>query len=227
MFSDKYPWIYAQTVQQKYCSGVTIQYFLQVWRGCKLRIFAIAEQPEKNDEMKRMLQKYIYMLRIDAAVFVNISYFIDFFYSFIFALNFCLSIFSTPYACKSKTRLLLEIRMALRRDVLIEALYGRPRSVQQRRDLQDWYRLGKAGVSEIAPRKLLTVRLFHTRMAGNCLLTPNTNPLSPPSFSRFMAAFVLTMFNHCCTDKACSVFKWPKYGEERDREAWHILLKTK
>uniref|UniRef100_A0A915BHE0 Solute carrier family 12 member 6 n=1 Tax=Parascaris univalens TaxID=6257 RepID=A0A915BHE0_PARUN len=42
----------------------------KVWRGCQLRIFAIAEQPEKNDEMKRMLQKYIYMLRIDAAVFI-------------------------------------------------------------------------------------------------------------------------------------------------------------
>uniref|UniRef100_A0A915Q6S8 Solute carrier family 12 member 6 n=1 Tax=Setaria digitata TaxID=48799 RepID=A0A915Q6S8_9BILA len=48
----------------------------KVWRGCKLRIFATAEVPGKNDELKAILQKYIYMLRIDAAVFivdVNVS----------------------------------------------------------------------------------------------------------------------------------------------------------
>ncbi|KAM3719126.1 Potassium/chloride cotransporter [Dirofilaria immitis] len=42
----------------------------KVWRGCKLRIFAITEMPEKNIELKVMLQKYIYMLRIDATVFI-------------------------------------------------------------------------------------------------------------------------------------------------------------
>uniref|UniRef100_A0A183H2C5 Solute carrier family 12 member 6 n=1 Tax=Onchocerca flexuosa TaxID=387005 RepID=A0A183H2C5_9BILA len=42
----------------------------KVWRGCKLRIFAIAEMPEKNVELKAMLQKYIYMLRIDATVLI-------------------------------------------------------------------------------------------------------------------------------------------------------------
>ncbi|VDK43063.1 unnamed protein product [Anisakis simplex] len=49
----------------------------KVWRGCQLRIFAIAEKPQKNDEMKKMLQKYIYMLRIDAAVFVRNLFLID------------------------------------------------------------------------------------------------------------------------------------------------------
>ncbi|KAK6104269.1 Amino acid permease family protein [Brugia pahangi] len=43
----------------------------KIWRGCKLRIFAIAEIPGKNVELKAMLQKYIYMLRIDATVFVG------------------------------------------------------------------------------------------------------------------------------------------------------------
>ncbi|KAL3994536.1 Amino acid permease family protein [Acanthocheilonema viteae] len=42
----------------------------KVWRGCKLRIFAIAEISEKNVELKATLQKYIYMLRIDATVFI-------------------------------------------------------------------------------------------------------------------------------------------------------------
>uniref|UniRef100_A0A1I8EKD2 SLC12 domain-containing protein n=1 Tax=Wuchereria bancrofti TaxID=6293 RepID=A0A1I8EKD2_WUCBA len=40
----------------------------KIWRGCKLRIFAIAEIPGKNVELKAMLQKYIYMLRIDATI---------------------------------------------------------------------------------------------------------------------------------------------------------------
>uniref|UniRef100_A0A1I7VLQ0 Amino acid permease n=1 Tax=Loa loa TaxID=7209 RepID=A0A1I7VLQ0_LOALO len=42
----------------------------KVWRGCKLRIFAIGEIPERNVELKEMLQKYIYMLRINATVFI-------------------------------------------------------------------------------------------------------------------------------------------------------------
>ncbi|PIO57719.1 hypothetical protein TELCIR_20861, partial [Teladorsagia circumcincta] len=42
----------------------------QVWRGCTLRIFAIGDNdPTKNEEIRKGLQKYIYMLRIDADVF--------------------------------------------------------------------------------------------------------------------------------------------------------------
>ncbi|CAD6195818.1 unnamed protein product [Caenorhabditis auriculariae] len=43
----------------------------KVWRGCMLRIFAISEQDStKSDHMKAGLQKYIYMLRIDAEIFI-------------------------------------------------------------------------------------------------------------------------------------------------------------
>ncbi|PIO57890.1 hypothetical protein TELCIR_20690, partial [Teladorsagia circumcincta] len=42
-----------------------------VWRGCTLRIFAIGDNdPTKNEEIRKGLQKYIYMLRIDADVFM-------------------------------------------------------------------------------------------------------------------------------------------------------------
>ncbi|KAI6179047.1 putative Na-K-Cl cotransporter [Aphelenchoides besseyi] len=50
-----------------------IAYLLQqhkVWRGCKLRIYVIAQSDDDNDEMKIRLQKHIYMLRIDATVFI-------------------------------------------------------------------------------------------------------------------------------------------------------------
>ncbi|VDO05018.1 unnamed protein product [Haemonchus placei] len=43
----------------------------KVWRGCTLRIFAIGDNdPSKNEEIRKGLQKYIYMLRIDADVFM-------------------------------------------------------------------------------------------------------------------------------------------------------------
>lgn len=46
----------------------------KVWKGCYLRIFAIGDtDPAKADQMKAGLQKYIYMLRIDAEVFVSLE----------------------------------------------------------------------------------------------------------------------------------------------------------
>uniref|UniRef100_A0A915DII6 SLC12A transporter C-terminal domain-containing protein n=1 Tax=Ditylenchus dipsaci TaxID=166011 RepID=A0A915DII6_9BILA len=50
-----------------------IAYLLQqhkVWKGCKLRIYVIAQEAQEDDEMKIRLQKHIYMLRIDATVFI-------------------------------------------------------------------------------------------------------------------------------------------------------------
>lgn len=44
----------------------------KVWRGCKLRIYVIAQADEDTEEMKARLQKHIYMLRIDASVFVSL-----------------------------------------------------------------------------------------------------------------------------------------------------------
>ncbi|CAL2032658.1 unnamed protein product [Caenorhabditis brenneri] len=43
----------------------------KVWKGCTLRIFAVSEQDStKSEDMKAGLQKYIYMLRIDAELFI-------------------------------------------------------------------------------------------------------------------------------------------------------------
>uniref|UniRef100_A0AC34QY31 Solute carrier family 12 member 3 n=1 Tax=Panagrolaimus sp. JU765 TaxID=591449 RepID=A0AC34QY31_9BILA len=44
----------------------------KVWKGCKLRIFVIANEETEDDTeiMKVRLQKYIYMLRIDAMLFI-------------------------------------------------------------------------------------------------------------------------------------------------------------
>uniref|UniRef100_A0A914GWH9 Uncharacterized protein n=1 Tax=Globodera rostochiensis TaxID=31243 RepID=A0A914GWH9_GLORO len=42
----------------------------KVWKGCKLRIYVIAQAEEQNEEMKHRLQRHIYMLRIDATVFI-------------------------------------------------------------------------------------------------------------------------------------------------------------
>ncbi|KJH49177.1 amino acid permease [Dictyocaulus viviparus] len=43
----------------------------EVWRGCTLRIFAIGDHDTtKNEEIRKGLQKYIYMLRIDADIFM-------------------------------------------------------------------------------------------------------------------------------------------------------------
>ncbi|KIH52874.1 hypothetical protein ANCDUO_17016 [Ancylostoma duodenale] len=51
----------------------TAQYsLLKVWRGCTLRVFAIGDNDStKNEEIRKGLQKYIYMLRIDAELFVS------------------------------------------------------------------------------------------------------------------------------------------------------------
>ena len=35
-----------------------------------MRIYVIAQREEENEEMKKHLQKHIYMLRIDATVFI-------------------------------------------------------------------------------------------------------------------------------------------------------------
>lgn len=46
----------------------------KVWKGCSLRIFAIGDTDSaKSAHMKAGLQKYIYMLRIDAEVFVSVD----------------------------------------------------------------------------------------------------------------------------------------------------------
>ncbi|EYC41706.1 hypothetical protein Y032_0559g3451 [Ancylostoma ceylanicum] len=43
----------------------------KVWRGCTLRVFAIGDNDStKNEEIRKGLQKYIYMLRIDAELFM-------------------------------------------------------------------------------------------------------------------------------------------------------------
>ena len=43
---------------------------LQVWRGCKLRIIAIAQENDNNLKMQQELQQYVYQLRIDAKILV-------------------------------------------------------------------------------------------------------------------------------------------------------------
>ena len=40
----------------------------KVWRGCKLRIIAVAQAHDNNIKLKADLQAYVYALRIDAAV---------------------------------------------------------------------------------------------------------------------------------------------------------------
>ncbi|VDM58628.1 unnamed protein product [Angiostrongylus costaricensis] len=43
----------------------------KVWRGCTLRVFAIGDSDiTKNEDIRKGLQKYIYMLRIDAKIFM-------------------------------------------------------------------------------------------------------------------------------------------------------------
>ncbi|TMS35862.1 hypothetical protein L596_003163 [Steinernema carpocapsae] len=42
----------------------------KVWKGCQLRIYAVAQHVDGGDYLKAELQKYIYMLRIDATVFI-------------------------------------------------------------------------------------------------------------------------------------------------------------
>ncbi|CAJ0586816.1 unnamed protein product, partial [Mesorhabditis spiculigera] len=51
-----------------------IAYLMQqhkVWKSCTLRVFAISEtDKQKSEEMKTALERYIYMLRIDAELFI-------------------------------------------------------------------------------------------------------------------------------------------------------------
>ncbi|GMT24173.1 hypothetical protein PFISCL1PPCAC_15470 [Pristionchus fissidentatus] len=42
----------------------------KVWRGCKLRIIAIAQENDNNTKMQQELQKYVYQLRIDAKILI-------------------------------------------------------------------------------------------------------------------------------------------------------------
>ncbi|PIO52627.1 hypothetical protein TELCIR_26065, partial [Teladorsagia circumcincta] len=41
-----------------------------VWRGCKLRIIAIAQENDNNLKMQSELQQYVYQLRIDAKILI-------------------------------------------------------------------------------------------------------------------------------------------------------------
>ena len=40
----------------------------KVWRGCKLRLFAVAQEMDNSVKMREELQKFVYQLRIDAVV---------------------------------------------------------------------------------------------------------------------------------------------------------------
>ncbi|VDL65743.1 unnamed protein product [Nippostrongylus brasiliensis] len=42
----------------------------KVWRGCKLRIIAIAQENDNNLKMQTELQQYVYQLRIDAKILI-------------------------------------------------------------------------------------------------------------------------------------------------------------
>ncbi|VDM67518.1 unnamed protein product [Strongylus vulgaris] len=42
----------------------------KVWRGCKLRIIAIAQENDNNLKMQSELQQYVYQLRIDAKILI-------------------------------------------------------------------------------------------------------------------------------------------------------------
>ncbi|CAJ0584828.1 unnamed protein product, partial [Mesorhabditis spiculigera] len=42
----------------------------KIWRGCKLRIIAIAQESDNNTRMQQDLQKYVYQLRIDAKILI-------------------------------------------------------------------------------------------------------------------------------------------------------------
>lgn len=39
-----------------------------LWRGCKLRVFAVVEQKDNKEKMKKVLKGWVYQLRIDAIV---------------------------------------------------------------------------------------------------------------------------------------------------------------
>ncbi|KAF7637866.1 hypothetical protein Mgra_00002569 [Meloidogyne graminicola] len=42
----------------------------KVWKGCKMRVYAISQTEEQNEKIKKALQRHIYLLRIDASVFI-------------------------------------------------------------------------------------------------------------------------------------------------------------
>ncbi|VDK42737.1 unnamed protein product [Anisakis simplex] len=52
---------------------ILVSYLLKqskVWRGCKLRVIAIAQERDNNTKMQAELQQYVYQLRIDAKILV-------------------------------------------------------------------------------------------------------------------------------------------------------------
>uniref|UniRef100_F1KT03 Sodium/chloride cotransporter 3 n=1 Tax=Ascaris suum TaxID=6253 RepID=F1KT03_ASCSU len=52
---------------------ILVSYLLKqskVWRGCKLRVIAIAQEMDNNTKMQADLQRYVYQLRIDAKILV-------------------------------------------------------------------------------------------------------------------------------------------------------------
>ncbi|VDM39167.1 unnamed protein product [Toxocara canis] len=52
---------------------ILVSYLLKqskVWRGCKLRVIAIAQEMDNNTKLQADLQRYVYQLRIDAKILV-------------------------------------------------------------------------------------------------------------------------------------------------------------
>ncbi|VDD87242.1 unnamed protein product [Enterobius vermicularis] len=52
---------------------VLVAYLLRqskVWRGCKLRVIAVAQERDNNTKLQGDLQKYVYQLRVDAEILV-------------------------------------------------------------------------------------------------------------------------------------------------------------
>ncbi|VDK61879.1 unnamed protein product [Onchocerca ochengi] len=45
-------------------------FYSKVWRGCKLRVIAVAQEMDNNTKLQADLQKYVYQLRIDARIMV-------------------------------------------------------------------------------------------------------------------------------------------------------------
>uniref|UniRef100_A0A0K0DIC6 Solute carrier family 12 member 6 n=1 Tax=Angiostrongylus cantonensis TaxID=6313 RepID=A0A0K0DIC6_ANGCA len=64
-FMDVY-WIVQDGGLCLFLSGV----LTKVWRGCKLRIIAIAQESDNNLKMQSELQQYVYQLRIDAKILI-------------------------------------------------------------------------------------------------------------------------------------------------------------
>ena len=53
---------------------ILLSFLLQqnkVWKGCKLRIFTVAQMTDNSIQLKKDLQNFVYQLRIDAEVFVE------------------------------------------------------------------------------------------------------------------------------------------------------------